>query len=979
MIRPTNMTLNVRTNIFIVLFIGLTALSQPNVLHAQSESQGWQSLRQNDLLAAREAFMSATKANPKNARAWFGLAYEANLRGEDSLAWSAFLNALRSVPDPSPYLYATMSTSRFGAAMQRPSSGAVDILKDVTKNPDSLGILYAMACERLGGTMEQEDRLSDAKTWYERIGAIHTWRIIGPFDNVSGSGFEKVFPPERMDDTSAVYKNASGGQIFWQNPPAQRLDRWIDFVYFSDTHRGQFYATVYLNNPTQRRVQLRLGTSGSFKLFLNESVVRETYDEHNNDLDTYITECTLNTGWNKVLVKIGASDLDRCNFMLRVTDARGTPLRDIVTSTSPQIFTKGNPEPQIIDNPYLAFFTKEINAHPDFIENYLLLAEAHLRNDEVIDAIDVLEKAQKIAPNCLVIDVLLLEAFSRSERYDDYSSLMEHITTVAPDLPLSINYRFSLAISQDRADAADSILHIFKMRDSTSRLYIESAMLIARRKTDLQAFTNLLRIACELYPDNYNYATLNATASVQATQNPKTAVDIMQQHLKVNFSTRALESLAQYYVDAGQLREALLTYDKLLAASPHGCGYHSTIADIYIDRKEWPNALASINRAIELSPNIAGFWYKRAVIQKNQELRREAIADMQHALKLDPSNFEAREFIRDLDGKPHPFTYMPVKDIDSIIRSAPSASEYPNDDAAFLTDTKRRVVYDGSRCEVQREYVVRIFTISGIDDFKEVALPYNSSLVLEKAVVRKPNGREIPADRGSNQLVFKSIEPGDFIHVRYRFMEAESGRLGTYFSDSYSFNGRYPKLYSKYSILTPADQIFSWRAYGIESEMETTKNAYGEVASWESRNEPAIEYEEGMPGLDDVDKRVELTSIPNWEEIISWYYDLARTKTRTSPEVRTLMDSLFPRSRSYSRDEVIAGVYRYITKDIRYSYVPFRQSGYIPQKPEAVIHTRIGDLFDYYNNINKIHCKFDYIASIQEVLRNSVGMLHYED
>ncbi len=923
-----------------------TAFVLPVLLHAQPTVEGWQALLKNDLQQAKQLLTQATTSDPKDARAWFGLVYEASIRGDDSSSWAALHKALLSVPDQAPYLYASMSTARFGAALNKPSWGAVDVLNKVVDNPDASGILLAMAYERLGSIDESKERVKDARSKFEKIGAILDWRIVGPFDNISGSGHDKVFPPERADDTGAVYKNTNGGMIRWQHPPVQRLDLWIDFTYFSSTHRGQFYSVAYVKSPTQQRVQMRLGTSGSFKLFVNDRSIRETFEEFNNDLDTYITECTLNEGWNKVLVKVGASDLDRCNFLLRITDERGRTIDNLTINTQPQVFKSQDPDPRVITNPYITFFTERIASHPDHLENYLLLAEAYLRNDNVQEAILVLRKARLVAPECILIDNLFLEAYNRSDRSDDATAMIEHISTVAPGLPLTLMYRFNEAVSQDRNDDADSILSLVKRRDSTSTTYYESAMLIAQRKSDLQRFTELLNEAFERYPGNYLYASLSATMSEQASQGPQKSIDIMKRNLAVNVSFRGLESLAKFYVDAGDLSSALSTYDRLFALVPPGCGFHSSIADIYIDKKEWGNALAAIDRAIAIAPNISGFWYKRGVIQKSLGKKSAAISDLQRSLEIDPSNFETRELIRDLKGDPHPFTYFPTADIDSIIRSAPDASAYPNDAAVYLYDAKRRVVYDGSRCEIQREYVARILTIEGIDDFKEVYLPANGSLVVEKAVVRKPRGREIPADKGSGQLVFKGIEPGDFIYVRYRHLEAESGRLSAFFADNFAFNGSYPKLYSYYAVLTPPDEAFQWRAYGIESEMVTTKNAYGELASWESRNEPAIDYEEDMPSVYDVDKRVELSSVPNWEEIILWYHDIARPKTRSSLEVRELMDSLFPRSASYSKEQIIAGVYRYITKDVRYSYMPFRQSGYVPQKAERVINTRIGDCKD---------------------------------
>ncbi|MCX6140779.1 MAG: tetratricopeptide repeat protein [Candidatus Kapabacteria bacterium] len=923
-----------------------TAFSLTTSLSAQTASDGWSALQRNDRDIARSAFQEALKSDPKDARAWFGLAFEANLRSDDSVSWWAYRNALQLVQDPAPYLYAAMSTSRFGTALAHPSWGAMDLLTHLTRNPDEQGILSAMSSERLAGIAESKENVKEAIAWYDRNGAIREWRIVGPFDNISGSGFEKVFPPEREDDTAAVYKEASGGEIRWQKPPAQRLDGWMDFTFFATTHRGQFYSVCYVNSPMQQRVQLRLGTSGSFKLFLNDSSVRETYDEHNNDLDTYITECTLNKGWNKLLVKVGASDLDRCNFLLRITDEHGVPLKDLQHSVLPEKYIASASSHRVIINPFIAFFNGEITSHPDRLENYLLLAESHLRNDEAEDAVAVLNKALIVAPNCLLIHVLLLDAYNRLERRDETASLLEHISAAAPDLPLTMNRNFNLAISQEKTEEADSILRIMKRNDSTSTAYFESAMLVAQRKMDLQLFNDLLERAHARYPSNFLYASLKASMSMQASQDPTTAIEVMKTYLKESVSTRGLETLAKYYTDAGDLESALATYNRLLALNPIGCGYYATIADVYIERKSWSEALSYINRALAVSPNISAYWYKRAVIEKSQGKNVEAIRDMEQALRIDPANFASREFIRDLNGNPHPFSFFPSIDVDSLIRAAPSASAYPNDDVVLLYDSKKRVVYDGSRCEVQVEYLARIFTIAGIDEFKEVSLPTNSSLNLEKAVVRKPSGREIQADRGSGQLVFKSIEPGDFIYVRYRFIEAESGRLGAYFSDSYAFNGKYPRMFSRYSILTPPGVGFNWRAFDISNEMIVTKNPYGELSTWETSNEPAIEYEDAMPNTRDIDKHVELTSIPNWEEIISWYYDIARTKTRSSPEVRALMDSLFPRSSSYNRDGIIAGVYRYITKDIRYSYVPFRQSGYVPQDAQKVINTRIGDCKD---------------------------------
>lgn len=916
------------------------------LLSAQTSDDGWNFLAQNKLAKARDVFEKSAKSNSSDVRAWLGLTYEADLRDDTDESWRAYNKAMHSAPQSAPYLFATINSQRFFRASVSQASAVEALLREAVNIPDKQGITRAMAIERLGSLAEQNGNLDEARSWYNKLGAISTWRIIGPFENTAGSGYDRLFAPEVFDDTAAVYAGTDGGEVRWQTPPAFRVDRWIDLTLLTHRDIGQFYALVYIKSPTQQRVQLRLGTSGSFKMFLNDSLVRSTYDEFNNDLDTYITECTIAAGWNKVLVKVGASEINRCNFLLRITDASGIPLTGLEFSTTPQKFALLSAQASVVGVEHMDYFRNEIKAHPSRIENYLLLAECHLRNDEVHEAMKALRAALEIAPDCMVVNQRLLEVYQRSARADDHASLITHISTTLPDLPMSMNHRINEALEQDQLNAADSLLAILKRRDSTSMMYFDVSMVLARRRNAFQDFVDLAVRAFEHYPQSSLYAGMASGVAKQASQKYDDAIAVMKRHLEVVPSANGLVTLAQLYTESGDRQSAELVYETIESRWPAQSGYVAQRADAAINRKDWQSALQHMQRAIILAPNLPGLWYKLGIVQKNLGNASGAIASIQRCIAIDPASFTAREMLRDLQGQPHPFTYMPVVDVDSIMRNAPPSSAYPNDNAIYLFDAKRRVSYDGSRSEVQIEWAARVYTVEGLDDFKEVYTPRGGQVMVERAIVRKANGREFPADKGPGQLVFKNLEVGDIVYVRYRYLEADSGRLAPYFADSYAFNSRYPCLYSQYIVLSTKSQPFQWRADGFDSDMILLNTPAGEMSIWETRNEPGIEHEDGMPDRNSINKRISISSIPNWEEISGWFNDFVSTRTRTSAEVRETMDSLFIPGRGYTREDIIKGVYQYVTQQIRYSYVPFRQSGFVPQRPEKVLRTRIGDCKD---------------------------------
>src|SRR6202044_21251 len=98
--------------------------------------------------------------------------------------------------------------------------------------------------------------------------------------------------------------------------------------------------------------------------------------------------------------------------------------------------------------------------------------------------------------------------------------------------------------------------------------------------------------------------------------------------------------------------------------------------------------------------------------------------------------------------------------------------------------------------------------------------------------------------------------------------------------------------------------------------------------------------------LDDVANILYLTSIPDWKFVSEWYNEIGTAKARPNYEVTEVVHNLFNDTPNLSSIQKVEKIYNYITKNISYSEVSFRQSGLIPQNPSAVINTRIGDCKD---------------------------------
>lgn len=920
----------------------------PVVAQLSTTDSGWDYLLSNDDVSAIDHFSRSLAKNDRDQRAWLGLSYAYGLSLDDSLSWRAFSNALESSSDPHPYLYASLVTRRFLNQQDNAKSDIVRWLERVIEKPDSLRILQAMAWEHLAGIMERRGNISKAKEFYDKIGAVTQWRLIGPFHNVSGAGYDRVFAPRTEDDTAAVYDGLSGVKIRWHTPTLYRNDYWIDYARYYPTVRAAFYATTYVWSEVEQRVHVRIGTSGGFKIILNDSLVHGTSDEHNNDLDTYIAEVTLNEGWNRILIKNTNSEIDACNFLFRITDRTGKPLSNLTYTTLPQKYVRSDPKAVVIENPFIQYFKNAINNNPADMENYFLLAEAYLRNDESMLAERVTETALEISPNSLVTLNLAAEAYSRGSKYDELQSVTERMSTLRPELPSSLTYSFRQAMMADRIDDAEGF--VVSMHDvmPLSEDYFNAAIELSQKRDRIQVFNSIVETAFTLHPANFRYTTLYALLTLKGPTRYKGAIAILERHLKEIYSEQALLVLANLHKDAGDFRACVEIFDKLLELSPAAPGYYSILSDLYSSRKEYDLAISSLLKAIAIAPGVSTQWYKAGVVYRSLGNAEESANAFRSAIKFDPSNFDAREALRNVLQMTSPFNLIPSRSIDALISRAPTADLYPNSKAVYLLDDTRRVVYDGSNCEVVYEILMRVFTNAGIDQYKEMTLPGSGAVdfAVDKAVVRKANGKEIPADRQGTHVVFKSLEPGDFIYMKTKTRETAHGELAKHFYDEKLYNTFVPVLSCTYSLIVPQDQSFNWSLSGSDLQPETTSTPYGDLYVWSLQDLPEMVYEEGMPGISDAGIVLQISSFKTWGDIVTWYSDIARAKIKPSLEVSDLMDGLFSRKKQFSEAEIIKGVYQFITSEIRYSNVPFRQSGIVPQKARDVLATRIGDCKD---------------------------------
>jgi hypothetical protein len=170
-----------------------------------------------------------------------------------------------------------------------------------------------MSDERIAELRQKEDEVE--------------WMIIGPFPNPEDDSLtEDQYPPEReiVPDTEYVVDSEA---LKWTKvkPEAGEFD--MRRLFGKDW--GIAYMFCRVKCPDARRGQVLVGTTGGYRIWINDELVSSQHTRHSNfRQDKFRAVAALKSGWNALLIKVEGA-WGHWKASCRLTHQDGLPFEDV--------------------------------------------------------------------------------------------------------------------------------------------------------------------------------------------------------------------------------------------------------------------------------------------------------------------------------------------------------------------------------------------------------------------------------------------------------------------------------------------------------------------------------------------------------------------------------------------------------------------------------------------------------------------------
>ncbi|MCX6156270.1 MAG: DUF3857 domain-containing protein [Candidatus Kapabacteria bacterium] len=936
----------------LIIFLSISSL---DLKSSDDLRQAWNAFKINDFKNAKQLFTKvASAAEPDKLEALLALTLIADFEGESEAALKNFSLFYKSNPEPNPYLMALWSSRAIMSYSNDDYRKMSDFLQDIIESNKTNGMIKTMAHDFLSSAYIEKGSYSDAEKEVLKTGSIRKWSAVGTFENISSSGFNKNYLPIIHPEPEFNFKNKYNADVKWFDLPENNSHGWTFLWNFFTVTNSIVYVQTFCESSVETEAELRVGTSGSLRAWFNDQELISEPEERNNGLDCYIGTIKIHKGFNRILLQLGSSEIQNMNFLARICNSDGINISGLKFSTVISQYQKEmNFATKMIPNFAEKWFEDKLKANPDDLLNNILLSKLYALNDKSKEARKIGKQILKIAPNSIFALDNQMQLYNRSNNKTKTSLLLESIKQQAPESLISLTSKFEEEMKKENYEEAQAILDKVEKFESTRNNRILFLNLKIQLIAALKKFEELykyINLAYNESPNQYTFVNYKLILEKDIKKNIDGAVTVLKKYVKSHNNLTIRAKLAALMIEKQDLGAYFDLMQELIDDEPLRVDYISEMAGKYFDAGSYDKAIKNYLKCIQIAPYEAFYYQELGDCYKEKANYDLARSYYQKSIKYNPFSFNTRNKLRRLDNKKPLFDIFPEPDWSRLFKDAPNETDYPSENSIILYDDTRRIVYSGGAMEEKVYLMVKVLTNQGRDDFKEYSVNVfrNQELIIEKAEVYKKDGSKLKAEVNDNDIVFTNLGVGDAILIIYKIHTFHFGSLSYYFWDKQHFTLFIPSLRQRYSVIAANDMKFDYKLSNSNMKPEIKEIDDFTVYTWETQKKDGVKPESYMPPIVDFGEMLDISSIPNWDFVSKWYVDLTETKMKSDPDIKDLINELFPDDKraGLSQLDIIHKIYNYIVENIRYSSVSFRQSAIIPQKASSVISTQIGDCKD---------------------------------
>ena len=940
--------------------------------HVQAGGDGWSSVKKNDYRKAKEEFTAALVKDSTDLQALGGMIFLSETSG-DEYSYFKYINTLiNNHWDENTYLL--FSNAYKGKA------GNI-----VLQNALSQRAKIDAQLDLADRDFFHRDFASAQKT-YDKLFGNYQWTYIGPFRNLEGSGYENVFDVEREKyDAAKTYIDDDGSKWTWVNPPQRDNSRPVSFSDFLST-RGSavYFANLFITVPSDRPVQLCLARKKPVKLWVDDDLVYSNRDNTSLEWDNEIVQLDLQQGTHRILVKFADYDPDskpggmfdydpdefslenvssgfqhRSNdedgdFQLRITDRDGNLMSDITTSANGSYSSKKY-KAEVSGFFVLEHFRQLIQKDPADLFNYFALGKAYEKYGMTAQGEETLVRFLQQNHDLVLAKYLAYKIYSKNNKKERSYEVMSGIDQSRTPI-FEILYRHLQEIDRnnDEEKYFNALNNLSEISPSSMRV-IHSYISYYDRKGQVEEKENYIRKMIRKYPSyeqdlkpelKQELSEKNKEQKKNFEQEQKRSygkdLKRIRRDVKDYYYSQDYYDLIDHYKSKGDMLHVLSVYDEMINIKPYFTDYRYEKAKYLNEQERYDGCIDEMRTALSFQPYKADYlelmgdaFYGRN--EKDSALKYYELA----ALQSTRSSIDLK--IEKIQGPKQYKKLFSTPSFNDILAKEDWKEKYKDEESVVLMYTKDQVITPDNQTEIYQKMMVKILTDGGTKKWIEYDFGFMGNL--KSARIIKKNGAEVIPDGRGGYKVFKNLEAGDIIELEgaSAYSIALNAITNEYYNRTY-MNFDAPVYYEKYEVAVPEGRYLGYMHHKLEDNLEKSNQKGFDMYDWKYHNVPGLAFEDAA--VDKMDKwaSIMISTMPDWSRIVKWYGNKTYRKLEAGYEVKEILDSII--KPGMSQQQKVETIYNYLTREIKYSYVTFLQSGYVPKDPGQTLCSRLGDCKD---------------------------------